>query len=191
MRTTRAHPFTRGQQHGGKPACREPSPSAWRRSWCLALCASVPITNKRVFQNPLTPKEAAEHIRSWQAQPVVEILEPQADHVTQVLGLLETLSTAESRDRCAAHCPRHRAWCDAAYRGWGFSAVSRITLAQSHNGCCQQRSVEKQVFVSEPLRGRQRWHCGSGFTARAITRASNLFPGSAGSTSRFHPGCKR
>ena len=51
-------------------------------------------TNKRVFQNPLTPTEAAEHIRSWQAQPVVQILEPQADHVTQVLGLLETLGTA-------------------------------------------------------------------------------------------------
>ena len=51
-------------------------------------------TNSRVFHNPLTPMEAAEHVRSWQSQPVVQILEPQADHVAHVLKLLETLGTA-------------------------------------------------------------------------------------------------
>jgi toxin-antitoxin system PIN domain toxin len=51
-------------------------------------------TNSRVFRNPLTPREAAEHVRSWQSQPAVQILEPQADHVAQVLKLLETLGTA-------------------------------------------------------------------------------------------------
>lgn len=51
-------------------------------------------TNTRVFRNPLTPTEAAEHVRSWQLQPVVQILEPRADHVAQVLKLLETLGTA-------------------------------------------------------------------------------------------------
>jgi toxin-antitoxin system PIN domain toxin len=51
-------------------------------------------TNTRVFRDPLTPLEAAEHVRSWQSQPVVQILEPQADHVAQVLKLLETLGAA-------------------------------------------------------------------------------------------------
>jgi hypothetical protein len=51
-------------------------------------------TNNRVFRNPLTPIEAAEHVRSWQSQPIVQILEPQAVHVAQVLKLLEALGTA-------------------------------------------------------------------------------------------------
>jgi toxin-antitoxin system PIN domain toxin len=51
-------------------------------------------TNPRVFGNPFTPVEAAEHVRSWQAQPVVQILEPGSDHVANVLKLLETLGTA-------------------------------------------------------------------------------------------------
>ena len=51
-------------------------------------------TNGRVFRNPMQPIEAAEHVRSWQAQPIVQILEPRADHVAQVLKLLETLGTA-------------------------------------------------------------------------------------------------
>ena len=53
-------------------------------------------TNSRVFQNPMTATEAADHVRSWQSQPVVQILEPQADHVAHVLKLLETLGTAEN-----------------------------------------------------------------------------------------------
>ena len=51
-------------------------------------------TNGRVFRNPMTSLEAVEHVRTWQAQPVVHILEPRADHVAQVLKLLETLGTA-------------------------------------------------------------------------------------------------
>jgi len=51
-------------------------------------------TNARVFQNPMTPTEAAGHVRSWLAQPVTGILEPRADHIGQVLKLLETLGTA-------------------------------------------------------------------------------------------------
>jgi uncharacterized protein len=51
-------------------------------------------TNARVFRNPMTSLEAAEHVRTWQAQPVVQILEPGAEHVAQVLKLLETLGTA-------------------------------------------------------------------------------------------------
>jgi len=51
-------------------------------------------TSRRVFGNPLTPLEAAEHVRSWQAQSVVQILEPGPDHIAKVLKLLETLGTA-------------------------------------------------------------------------------------------------
>ncbi|HJZ69870.1 MAG TPA: TA system VapC family ribonuclease toxin [Blastocatellia bacterium] len=51
-------------------------------------------TNRRVFRNPMTAVEAAQHVRSWQAQPVVQILEPRADHVANVLKLLERLGTA-------------------------------------------------------------------------------------------------
>ncbi len=51
-------------------------------------------TSGRVFRNPMTPSEAAEHVRSWQAQPAVQILEPRADHVAQVLKMLETLGAA-------------------------------------------------------------------------------------------------
>jgi toxin-antitoxin system PIN domain toxin len=51
-------------------------------------------TNGRVFRNPMTALEAAGHVRSWQAQPVVQILEPRADHLAQVLDLFETLGTA-------------------------------------------------------------------------------------------------
>ncbi len=51
-------------------------------------------TNGRVFRNPMTAIEAAEHVRAWQTQPVVQILEPRVDHVAQVLKLLEALGTA-------------------------------------------------------------------------------------------------
>jgi toxin-antitoxin system PIN domain toxin len=51
-------------------------------------------TNPRVFRDPMTPTEAAEHIRAWLAQPVTRILEPPAGHVGEVLQLLETLGTA-------------------------------------------------------------------------------------------------
>ena len=51
-------------------------------------------THGRVFQNPMTPGEAASHVRSWLAQPVVQIVEPASDYVGQVLDLLEALGTA-------------------------------------------------------------------------------------------------
>ncbi len=53
-------------------------------------------THSRVFRSPMTPSEAARHVRSWQAQPVVQILEPCPDHVESVLNLLESLSAAGS-----------------------------------------------------------------------------------------------
>jgi hypothetical protein len=51
-------------------------------------------TNARVFEQPMTPGEAAGHLRAWLAQPVVQVVEPRADHTERVLSLLESLGTA-------------------------------------------------------------------------------------------------
>jgi len=51
-------------------------------------------THARVFQNPMTPGEAASHVRSWLAQPGVQMIEPGSDHAGKVLELLEALGTA-------------------------------------------------------------------------------------------------
>jgi len=51
-------------------------------------------TNGRVFQHPLTPAEAAGHVRTWQEQPVVTLLESNPRHVERVLKLVEALGTA-------------------------------------------------------------------------------------------------
>jgi toxin-antitoxin system PIN domain toxin len=48
-------------------------------------------TSRRVFDDPMTPVEAAGHIRTWTAQPAVRILEAAVDHVERVCGLLESL----------------------------------------------------------------------------------------------------
>jgi uncharacterized protein len=51
-------------------------------------------TNPRAFINPFTPTEAAEYVRSWLSQPQVEILAQKAQHITDVLTLIEELGTA-------------------------------------------------------------------------------------------------
>lgn len=51
-------------------------------------------TSARVFEHPMTPSEAATHVRAWLAQPVVQVLEPRADHLERVLTLLESPGTA-------------------------------------------------------------------------------------------------
>lgn len=51
-------------------------------------------THARVFENPMTPTEAAGHVRSWLAQPMARILEPGSDYTEQVLKLLETIGAA-------------------------------------------------------------------------------------------------
>ena len=51
------------------------------------------VTSARVFTHPMTPAEAAGHVREWLARPGVEWLEPQADHLERVLSLLEALGT--------------------------------------------------------------------------------------------------
>jgi uncharacterized protein len=51
-------------------------------------------TNARAFLSPLTPAEAAEHVRSWLEQPVAQVLDPGPEHVRHTLKLLETLGAA-------------------------------------------------------------------------------------------------
>jgi toxin-antitoxin system PIN domain toxin len=46
-------------------------------------------TNARTYTNPMTLAEAAEHLRSWRARRVCQVLEPAVDHTDQVIGLLE------------------------------------------------------------------------------------------------------
>ena len=51
-------------------------------------------TNGRAFLHPMTPAEAAGHVRSWLEQPPVQLLDPGPDHLQHVLKLLEGLGTA-------------------------------------------------------------------------------------------------
>lgn len=51
-------------------------------------------TNARAFLNPMTPAEAAGHVRSWLEQPPVQVLAPGPDHLQHTLKLLEALGTA-------------------------------------------------------------------------------------------------
>ena len=51
-------------------------------------------TNARAFEIPLDPKEAADHVRTWLAQPCAQVLEPGPNHIEQTLKLLETVGTA-------------------------------------------------------------------------------------------------
>ena len=79
--------------------------AAW---WQKCLSESEPIglpsvvifafmritTHARVFQNPITLAKAADHVRSWLAQPCAQVLEPGANHEHHVLKLLEAIGTA-------------------------------------------------------------------------------------------------
>src|SRR5690349_7051038 len=79
--------------------------SAW---WQECLCGSEVVglppvvvfgflrlsTNARVFNSPMTPAEASQHVRSWLAQPAAQMLEPGSEHIEQVLKSLEKLGTA-------------------------------------------------------------------------------------------------
>jgi hypothetical protein len=51
-------------------------------------------THGRVFKDPMTPGEAVGHVRSWLAQPVVQILESRSDHVEEVLDLILAVGVA-------------------------------------------------------------------------------------------------
>jgi toxin-antitoxin system PIN domain toxin len=52
------------------------------------------VTNPRVFLNPMTPAEAAGHVRAWLEQPPVQVIVPGHAPLHQTLELLEALGTA-------------------------------------------------------------------------------------------------
>jgi toxin-antitoxin system PIN domain toxin len=82
-----------------------PKAAAW---WQQCLSAAEPVglapvvafgfvrvgTSARVFREPMTPGEAAGHVRSWLEQPGVQVLDPGTRHIEEVLTLLEKLGTA-------------------------------------------------------------------------------------------------
>ena len=47
-------------------------------------------TNARVYEKPMTLVESAEHMRSWLARRVSQLLQAPADHAQQVITLLES-----------------------------------------------------------------------------------------------------
>ena len=51
-------------------------------------------TSARVFRRPMTPGQAAGHVRSWMAQPVAQLLGTDDGHVERVLESLERVGTA-------------------------------------------------------------------------------------------------
>jgi len=51
-------------------------------------------TNPRVFKTPMSTTEAAQRVRHWLKQPIVQMLIPDASHIEQTLSLLEEIGTA-------------------------------------------------------------------------------------------------
>jgi toxin-antitoxin system PIN domain toxin len=72
---------------------------AW---WELCLSGQEPVglthptlfaflrisTNGRIYATPMTLQESSEHIGSWLARQVTQVLEPTPDHTADVIGLL-------------------------------------------------------------------------------------------------------
>lgn len=52
--------------------------------------------NDRVFEHPMTPKEAGEHVRAWLRQPQVQVLELGPQLIRQALRLLKEAGTGEN-----------------------------------------------------------------------------------------------
>ncbi len=62
---------------------------------CVVIFGFVRVaTNPRAFQRPMTPTEAAGHVRTWLARPGVQILDSGPTQLEPVLKLLEGLGTA-------------------------------------------------------------------------------------------------
>jgi uncharacterized protein len=51
-------------------------------------------TSARAFRDPMSVAEAASCVRSWLERPMVRVVDPDPDHVGQVLKMLETIGAA-------------------------------------------------------------------------------------------------
>jgi len=85
-----------------------PFHSAAARWWAGLLSGNEPVglcpvvvfaylrlsTHGKVYDHPLTPGEASEHVNSWLAQPNVRLLVAGPDHVQKVCRLLDKAGTA-------------------------------------------------------------------------------------------------
>ncbi len=60
----------------------------------MVFCFVRVGTSGRAFRSPLTPTQAAGHVRAWLRQPVAQVLGTDAAHVEQVLVSLERIGTA-------------------------------------------------------------------------------------------------
>jgi len=80
------------RRSGGRIVCQALSPSGWRRSCCSRLRGSRRGRSGSI--PPLTVAQAAGHIRSWLAQPNVELILPGDGHTERVLDLLQQTGTA-------------------------------------------------------------------------------------------------
>jgi len=57
-------------------------------SWAVALKFVRVWTNPRVFANPMTVDQAASHVESWLARPLVQVLNPGPRHAELVFRFL-------------------------------------------------------------------------------------------------------
>ena len=62
--------------------------------WATSIGFIRLVTNRSVFQRPMTVREAVIIVRSWLRQPRVRILIPGEGHGDILFGLLEELGTA-------------------------------------------------------------------------------------------------
>jgi uncharacterized protein len=52
------------------------------------------LTNRRMYENPYTPSEILDIVRTWLEQPHVEIIHPSERHFTLLANLIEQIGTA-------------------------------------------------------------------------------------------------
>ena len=57
-------------------------------AWVVILGFLRVSTHPRIWPNPMSPAEAARHIRSWLGQPNVQIITPGERHADVLLALL-------------------------------------------------------------------------------------------------------
>jgi toxin-antitoxin system PIN domain toxin len=113
------------------------------RSWwqdCLSGAEAVGLTHptlfafirigthSKVYANPMTLAEAAEHVRAWLGRRVSQVLQPSADHTEQVIALLQagggTAGNLVTDAQIAALALSHRAVVHTADRDFlRFAAV--------------------------------------------------------------------
>jgi uncharacterized protein len=61
--------------------------------WAVALGFVRLMTHRAVLNTPMSPTVAVAHVRSWCAQPQVQVLEPGAQHLDILDRLLSTAGT--------------------------------------------------------------------------------------------------